>query len=71
MQDTGPYDGPADGAVSALVENGLRAAEKGDRAAALAQIFALPPEARPAYLEMLAAFAAERRGAPRYAVRAA
>lgn len=48
------YDGPADGAVSALVETGLRAAQQGDHAHALAQVFALPPHARAEYRELLA-----------------
>lgn len=47
------YDAPADGAASALVEIGLRAAQNGDRALAFAQVFALPPHARAEYRELL------------------
>lgn len=46
-------EAPADGAVSALVEIGLRAAEQGNRAHALAQAFALPPHARAEYRELI------------------
>lgn len=46
-------EAPADGAVSALVEIGLRAAEQGDRALAYAQVFALPPHARAEYRELI------------------
>lgn len=49
----GRYDGPADGAVSALIETGLRAALAGDDAHADAQVFALPEAARAEYREML------------------
>lgn len=53
-QPSGQYDGPADGAASAHVEIGLRAAHNGDRALAYAQAFALPPAARAEYRELLA-----------------
>lgn len=49
------YSGRADGSISALVESGLRAAEQGDDAHADAQVFALPPEARAEYRQLLAA----------------
>src|SRR6185437_3176256 len=52
-QQAHEYAGPADGAVSALVENGLRAAQNGDHALARAQVFALPPEARAEYRQLL------------------
>ena len=48
-QERPGYSGQADGAVSALVETGLRSAQNGDRAHAYAQLFALPPEARAEY----------------------
>jgi hypothetical protein len=53
-QQVHEYGGPADGAVSALIETGLRAAQSGDQALARAQVFALPPEARAEYRQLLA-----------------
>lgn len=50
---TTDYCGPADGAVSALVEIGLRAAQAGDSAHAYAQAFALPPGARAEYRDLI------------------
>lgn len=47
------YDGPADGAASAHVEIGLRAAQNGDSALAYAQVFALPPGARAEYRDLI------------------
>ena len=47
------YDGPPDGAASAHVEIGLRAAQNGDSALAYAQVFALPPAARAEYRDLL------------------
>ncbi len=47
------YDGPADGAASAHVEIGLRAAQNGDSALAYAQVFALPAHARAEYRDLV------------------
>lgn len=52
-QQVHEYAGAADGAVSALIETGLRAAASGDHAHARAQVFALPPEARAEYRQLL------------------
>lgn len=60
------YTGAADGAVSALVELGLRAAEQGDDAHADAQLFALPPAARAEYRILLAEARARRRAGAGY-----
>lgn len=52
-QQVDEYDGPADGAASAHVEIGLRAAQAGDSALAYAQVFALPPGARAEYRDLI------------------
>jgi hypothetical protein len=54
------YTGAADGAVSALVELGLRAAQEGDDAHADAQVFALPADARAEYRFLLQQVRARR-----------